>query len=115
MPLIFSYGSLQEENVQLSTFGRRLEGRRDELVGFEPASVAIDDPAVVAALGKTHHANVAFNGSDASRVPGMVFEIGDAELAVVDAYEAPFGYGRIGAMLASGKRAWVYVHAPAGR
>jgi len=115
MPLIFSYGSLQEENVQLSTFGRRLDGRRDELVGFEAASVAIDDPTVVAALGKTHHANVVFNGNDASRVSGMVFEISDAELASVDEYEAPFMYRRTAAMLASGKRAWVYAHAPAGR
>ncbi len=115
MPLIFSYGSLQEETVQLSTFGRRLEGRRDELVSFEQSSVPIDDPAVAAALGKTHHANVVFNGSDASRVPGMVFELTDDELASVDEYEAPFRYARIAAMLASGKRAWVYVHAPTGR
>ncbi len=25
--LLFSYGTLQQENVQLSSFGRRLEGR----------------------------------------------------------------------------------------
>jgi hypothetical protein len=37
MPLLFSYGTLQEEKVQLSTFGRRLGGQRDELLGFEPS------------------------------------------------------------------------------
>jgi gamma-glutamylcyclotransferase (GGCT)/AIG2-like uncharacterized protein YtfP len=115
MPLIFSYGSLQQEDVQLSTFGRRLDGRRDALVAFEQSSVAIDDPSVVATLGKTHHANVVFNGNDASRVAGMAFEISDAELASVDAYEAPFAYGRIAVMLASGRTAWVYVHSPARR
>ena len=26
MPLLFSYGTLQQEEVQLSTFGRKLEG-----------------------------------------------------------------------------------------
>ncbi len=35
MPLLFSYGTLQQEDVQLSTFGRLLQGQRDELLGFE--------------------------------------------------------------------------------
>jgi len=108
MPLLFSYGSLQQEDVQLSTFGRRLVGQRDELVGFEPSSVRIEDPLIAAAVGKTHHANVTFSGSDQSRVSGMVFEINDAELVQVDAYEAAFSYERVLANLASGKRAWVY-------
>jgi gamma-glutamylcyclotransferase (GGCT)/AIG2-like uncharacterized protein YtfP len=112
MPLIFSYGTLQEENVQLSTFGRRLNGQRDELLRFEPSLVMIEDPQVVAATGKTHHANVTFNGNDDSGVPGTVFEITDAELASVDEYEVAFLYKRVAAMLASGKQAWVYVHAP---
>lgn len=99
MPLLFSYGNLQQENVQLSTFGRRLQGQRDELPGFEPSLV------------KAGHANARFNGNEASRVPGMVFEITDAELASADEYEAAFVYKRIAAMLASGRRAWVYVHA----
>jgi gamma-glutamylcyclotransferase (GGCT)/AIG2-like uncharacterized protein YtfP len=112
MPLLFSYGTLQQEKVQLSTFGRRLNGQRDELAGFEPSSVRIEDPQVVATIGKTHHANVKFSGDEDSRVPGMVFEITDAELAGVDEYEAAFSYKRVAAMLASGKQAWVYAHAP---
>jgi quinol monooxygenase YgiN len=60
MPLLFSYGTLQEEKVQLSTFGRLLQGQRDELPGFEPSSV--EDPQVAAVGGKAHHANVTFNG-----------------------------------------------------
>jgi len=108
MPLVFSYGSLQDEDVQVSTFGRRLTGQRDELIGFERSSVRIEDPNVAAAVGKTHHANVTFNGSDESRVSGMVFEISDAELIQVDAYEASFSYERVLASLGSGKQAWVY-------
>jgi hypothetical protein len=110
MPFLFSYGTLQQETVQLSTFGRRLAGDRDELVRFEPSSVPIEDPRVVATTGQTHHANVTFNGNEASRVPGMVFEITDAELASVDEYEAAFSYTRLAASLASGRHAWVYVH-----
>jgi hypothetical protein len=112
MPLLFSYGTLQQESVQLSTLGRRLNGERDELPGFEPSLVKIDDPQVVARIGKTHHANVRFTGDKKSRVPGTVFEITDAELASADEYEAAFQYERVAALLASGKQAWVYVHAP---
>ena len=111
MPLLFSYGTLQQEDVQLSTFGRRLNGQRDELPRFEHALVRIEDPRIVTAIGKTHHANVKFNGNEDSRVPGTVFEISDAELASVDEYEVAFLYRRVAAMLASGREAWIYIHA----
>ena len=111
MPLLFSYGTLQQENVQLFTFGRRLQGQRDELLGFEQSLVRIEDPQVVATSGKTHHANVTFNGRHDSRVSGTVFEITDAELAAADQYEQLAAYIRVAAMLASGKQAWVYVDA----
>ncbi len=111
MPLLFSYGTLQQENVQRSTFGRLLQGQKDELLKFEPSLVTIENPQVVATSGKTHHANVTFNGRSDSRVIGTVFEITDAELALADQYEQLAAYKRITAMLASGKQAWVYVDA----
>lgn len=114
MPLLISYGTLLQEDVQRSTFGRLLLGERDEIVGFEPGLVRIEDPAVAAAVGQAHHANAVFNGSDRSRVTGMAFEVTDAELASVDEYEAPYSYRRRKARLASGREAWVYVHAPGG-
>src|SRR5258708_5161829 len=101
MPLLFSYGTLQQENVQLAMFGRRLDGQRDELLQFKQSSVTIGD---------THHANVTFNGNEESRVLGTVFEVTDAELAKIDEYEAAFFYRRVAAMLASGRQTWVYVH-----
>ena len=110
MPLLFSYGTLQQENVQLTLFGRRLAGERDELVGFELSLVFIQDPAVVAASGKTHHPIVKFNGIESSRVPGTVFDISDAELSHADNYET-VDYQRVMAKLASGKQAWVYAAA----
>lgn len=115
MPLLFSYGTLQQESVQLSTFGRRLQGQKDELLGFEPSRVRIEGPQVVATAGQTHHANVTFNGRDDSRVSGTVFEISDAELAAADQYERLAAYERIAAMLASGRQTWVYVDARSAR
>jgi gamma-glutamylcyclotransferase (GGCT)/AIG2-like uncharacterized protein YtfP len=101
MPLLFSYGTLQQEDVQQSTLGRRLNGQKDELLEFEQSSVK---------SGQTQHANVTFNGNKQSRLPGMRFEINDAELAKIDAYETAFSYERVLALLASGRRAWVYRH-----
>lgn len=115
MPLIFSYGTLQQEDVQLSTFGRLLHGQQDDLPGFESSSVSIEDAQLVAATGRTHHANVTFNGRNDSRVTGTVFEITDAELAAADEYERIAAYTRVPVRLASGKQAWVYVDARTAR
>jgi hypothetical protein len=85
MPLLFSYGTFRQENVQLSAFGRLLQGQKDGFVGFEQSLVRIEDPQVMAASGKTHHPIVKFNGRNDSRVSGTVFDITDAELTVVAA------------------------------
>jgi gamma-glutamylcyclotransferase (GGCT)/AIG2-like uncharacterized protein YtfP len=111
MPLVFSYGTLQQEKVQLSTFGRLLAGQRDELPGFEPSLVKIEESQMVAQGGRTHHDNVTFNGRQDSRVSGTVFEITDTELAAADRYETLAAYKRIAVVLGSGKQAWVYVDA----
>ena len=110
MPMLFSYGTLREESVQMTTFGRRLQGQPDVLVGFEQSVLEIDDPQFVESSGKTHHAVVQYTGRDDSLVGGIVFEVSDAELASADAYE-PAGYKRILTRLASGKHAWVYADA----
>ena len=110
MPLLFSYGTLQQKAVQLSTFGRLLDGEPDALVGWEQSLLKVEDPAFVASSGKAYHAVVTRNERDDSRVSGMVFELSDDELAAADAYE-PAGYKRVAARLASGREAWVYADA----
>ena len=107
MPLLFSYGTLQRDAVQLATFGRLLRGEPDELVGFVEAVREVRDPAFVAASGQRLHAIVQFDGRVESRVRGTAFEVTDAELADADRYE-PDGWTRLAATLASGRAAWVY-------
>jgi len=111
MPLLFSYGTLQRDEVQRATFGRLLSGRREELPGFELSQVKIGDARVVAATGLTHYANLTFNGRSDSRVSGTAFEVTDAELSAADVYERDAEYVRITVKLASGSEAWVYLHA----
>ena len=110
MPLLFSYGTLQQDGVQLSIFGRLLDGRVDALIGYAKSMVEVENPDVVAKSGKTHHPIVAFTGAIGDRVSGSVFEISDAELESADAYEVD-AYERVLAPLASGRTAWVYVDA----
>ena len=110
MPLLFSYGTLQQEDVQRATFGRRVRGERDELVGFEPSQLKIADPQVVAETGLTHYANIVFNGRPESRIAGVVYEVTEAELDAADEYERDADYRRIIVTLASGKEAWVYLN-----
>ena len=101
MPLLFSYGTLQDEAVQMSTFGRVLGGDRDALPLYELSSITSGDAT---------YANVTFNGKSDSSVRGMVFDVSDKELASADAYEEDAAYIRILVKLQSGKTAWVYVH-----
>jgi hypothetical protein len=110
MPLLFSYGPLQEPDVQMATFGRYLRGQPDQLVGYQCLAVTVDDAAFVAASGRSEHAMVRFNGRPDNRVTGIAFEVTDDELARSDAYE-PAGYMRVLATLESGREAWVYADA----
>ncbi|MBI1906462.1 MAG: gamma-glutamylcyclotransferase [Rhodocyclales bacterium] len=108
--LLFSYGTLQLESVQLATFGRKISGTPDSLPGFARTLMEITDPDVLATSGQTHYPIVAHTGDDADQVTGTVFEITAQELANADAYEAD-DYMRVSVTLATGKRAWVYVDA----
>ena len=108
--LLFSYGTLQLEAVQHSTFGRTLVGTPDALPGFAQSMMKIEDPQVVATSGKTHHPIVAFTGRESDTVAGTVFQITPQELQNADRYEVA-AYKRIAVVLRSGARAWVYVDA----
>jgi gamma-glutamylcyclotransferase (GGCT)/AIG2-like uncharacterized protein YtfP len=110
MPLLFAYGTLQREDIQLLLFGRRLPGQPDELVGFERSSITVSNPRLVAQTGTADHVIVTFTGRIDSRVQGTAFEVTDEELARADRYEVD-PYERVWATLASGTQAWVYVDA----
>ncbi|GGA43659.1 gamma-glutamylcyclotransferase family protein [Dyella nitratireducens] len=110
MPKLFSYGTLQQENVQLATFGRRLAGHRDQLIGFVQTDIKIEDPDVIKASGKTHHPMLVSTNRPDDCVNGTVFDITETELAQADEYEVD-DYKRIAVTLVSGLQAWVYVDA----
>lgn len=105
---LFSYGTLQLEQVQLDSFGRRLEGRADAIRGWSRSMVEITDPAVLASSGERFHPIVSASDDPADEVAGTVFLVSAAELEAADRYEVA-DYHRVQAALASGGQAWVYV------
>src|SRR5687768_8510669 len=108
---LFAYGTLQSETVQLSTFGRRLSGTEDALVGYRLRMIRIDDQDFVAASGTADHRNLEFTGDSSDLVEGTAFFVTQSELEKADAYE-PEGYERTPVQLRSGRKAWVYLQQP---
>ena len=106
--LLFSYGTLQSEAVQLATFGRKLEGRPDALAGYMLVMIEIDDQDFVAASGTAHHRNLRFTGLPSDIVEGTALSLTAEELSLSDSYE-PAGYERRQVRLRSGSTAWVYI------
>lgn len=52
--LLFSYGTLQNRNVQLALFGRELTGRDDALPGYARRILNIVAPEVAALTRESH-------------------------------------------------------------
>jgi hypothetical protein len=106
---LFSYGTLRDEDVQLATFGRRLAGEPDALVGYRLRMVRIQDQQFVALSGSEHHRSICPTGVASDVVEGAAFALTRGELRRADAYE-PAGYERMPVRLKSGRSAWVYVN-----
>jgi gamma-glutamylcyclotransferase (GGCT)/AIG2-like uncharacterized protein YtfP len=107
---LFSYGTLQQENVQQTLFGRTLAGMPDALPGYASRMLEIVDPEVLATSGERFHPVVMETGNPGDSVAGTVFAITDAELEAADRYEVS-DYRRVSVTLVSGAEAWVYVKA----
>jgi hypothetical protein len=93
MPLLFSYGTLQDPAVQQKTLGRCPAARPDVLPNYAravngPFFNAVPDPQC--------------------SLPGVVLDLTDDELLAIDAYEARDGYRRTPVVLRSGAEAWLY-------
>lgn len=107
---LFSYGTLQYDSVQIATFGRKLNGHLDALVGYTLSQVEIKAPGVLEQSGEPFHPVVTYTGNKNDIVQGIVFEVSPEEIAYADEYEVD-DYKRVSAKMQSGQQAWVYVNA----
>jgi len=94
--LLFVYGTLKDPLVQHSVFGRVVEGIPDALVGYTTSQIR---------LGANTYPII--RPDLLSRVDGLLIEITERELALIDRYEGD-DYARKQVTLESGVRAWVY-------
>lgn len=95
---LFTYGTLQDIEVQQATFNRTLKGHKDLLNGYILAKHKIygQYPVIEPSLSPT------------DSVTGTTYEIDVTELDAADAYETK-AYKRIEVILASNRTAWVYI------
>jgi len=108
MPNLFSYGTLQKEQVQIETFGRILHGEKDMLQGYKMVMLEITDPEVLRKSNQKYHPILVFSGSTEDEVEGVLFEVTDEEILQADEYEVD-DYKRIETVFKSGKSGFIYV------
>lgn len=98
MEHLFTYGTLQEEQVQQDVFGRLVQGHPDALLGFKKMENAVygQYPVVI----PTEDAK--------DKVKGTVYQVSLTNLEKADAYETD-AYKREKFPLESGLEAWVYI------
>ncbi|WP_293297347.1 gamma-glutamylcyclotransferase family protein [Allomuricauda sp.] len=98
MEFIFSYGTLQDTQVQEYIFGRILNGKPDTALGFKKIENAVYGryPLVINTNDPEH------------KVKGMAYEVSDTDLLKADIYETN-AYKREKFLLESGDEAWIYI------
>ncbi len=108
MPFLFSYGTLQKEQVQIETFGRLLLGKKDKLIGYRLGYVEITDPEVLRKSGQKYHPILKFSADKKDMVQGVLFEVTEEEILLADEYEVD-DYQRIETTFESGAKGFIYI------
>ncbi|MBK1897131.1 gamma-glutamylcyclotransferase family protein [Chryseobacterium paridis] len=108
MPYLFSYGTLQNEKVQIETFGRLLKGQKDILTNYILKMLEITDPEVLRKSNQKYHPILQFSENIEDEVEGILFEVTEEEILQADEYEVD-DYKRIETTFKSGKKGFIYV------
>ncbi|TDS18991.1 gamma-glutamyl AIG2-like cyclotransferase [Maribacter caenipelagi] len=95
---LFTYGTLQEREVQLGVFARPLNGFEDELPLYTLSDIKVADL----------YPTLQHTGDKEDAIKGQVYTLSHQELQKADRYEGE-AYERIQIQLASGKNAWTYI------
>jgi len=95
---LFTYGTLQDEGVQMVNFARTLDGVEDTLAGYKISETKI--------ANAYPHIIPTEKGEDT--VAGICYVLTPEELLAADFYEGQ-EYTRKQVNLGSGKKAWVYL------
>ncbi|WP_347346040.1 gamma-glutamylcyclotransferase family protein [Microbacterium sp.] len=107
--LLFSYGAMQSEEVQLDLFGHVVPLQADFLTGYTVDYAEFEDHRDSDACPRAVHPRLRRTGNPVDKAIGRVLTLTDAEIEASDEYQTPLLYRRISVTLASGRTAWVYV------
>lgn len=106
--LLFSYGTLQDEMIQLEIFGRKLIGVADKLYGYRVGQLEIATGNELQASNIRSYPAAVASHQPVDCIAGMVYQLSPEELGLADLYETS-AYRRVHIRLESGRWAWVYI------
>ena len=98
MELLFVYGTLKDPLIQRSVIGRKPSQSEDVLEGYKKSTIT---------LGGNTYPIVSKHPGSFNHVEGIVMEVSEEELALIDKYETD-AFKRAKATVQSGKEVWVY-------
>lgn len=96
MAKLFSYGTLQNPEVQVEAIGRTVTGTRDVLKGYQKTTIEVNGGAY----------SILVPGNE--EIVGVVLDLSEKELDELDIFETS-AFRRVEVTLESGTKAWVYM------
>jgi gamma-glutamylcyclotransferase (GGCT)/AIG2-like uncharacterized protein YtfP len=102
MQKLFTYGTLQNEDIQESLFGRILQGTPETLIGYTLKEIQIEEE-----FGLVHYPIITETHQPEDNISGIVYEITTNDLHQADLYEG-LHYKRVEVHLQSNEKVWAY-------
>lgn len=102
MENLFAYGTLRDEDVQETIFGRKLTGTPDILLGYAIKKIHIEEE-----FGMAEYPIIVATQNPADSINGILYQLSDKEIQLADIYEGKH-YKRIQVELHSNEVVWVY-------
>ncbi|HQE34688.1 MAG TPA: gamma-glutamylcyclotransferase [Flavobacterium alvei] len=99
---LFTYGTLQHDDVQENLFGRVLTGTPEKLIGYVLKRIQIEEE-----FGIVQYPVIVETNNEADFIDGIVYELTEQELNQADLYEG-LHYKRVEVHLHSNQKAWAY-------
>ena len=103
---IFSYGTLQDRQIQQELYGRTLSGHQDSLSSYILSTINLPENS----LEQNTYFIAEYTGNPNDSIGGFCYEITSAELLITDAYEGA-AYTRKSVRLNSGRACLVCIKA----
>ncbi len=105
---LFSYGTLQNEDVQRDVLGKVLPGQADRLPFYDQSVLEVVNGGRAEASGTARYLLAHYSGRHTDVLQGTAYPVTAADLRRTDKFQGP-AYKRIASVLGSGVCAWVYV------